>query len=203
MFPIQAKCGLDVVKDYVHNTNTSRIYGFILYTKQNPYVAKVLRDNDFWDALDEKSGKNWPVFAVRPLDKGYYDTNTPSNPNTIGFMVQTWTEPSANKEILHEFGLSSSEDLPCFVAFMWDDNDNLQSITIPIVGKDVDSVFLSIETIVKIISDTEQRILPQYKRNVEVFRNVADELNALKFRYKMKSLGKITKMLSDFLGVFK
>lgn len=65
MYPLQKENGLEVIKENVKNANTSRLYGFILYTDSDPYVKKVLRDDDFWDALDEKSGQNWPIFAAK------------------------------------------------------------------------------------------------------------------------------------------
>ena len=71
MVSIKNDCGLSDVKDLVEcSPNLSRIYGFILYTEQDPYVAKVLRDDDFWKSLDSISGANWPIFAARPLKKG-------------------------------------------------------------------------------------------------------------------------------------
>lgn len=60
MFDFQKDNGLEIIKGLVEgDKNLSRIYGFILYTDCNPYVAKVLRDNDFWKALDSISGNNW------------------------------------------------------------------------------------------------------------------------------------------------
>ena len=71
MFPFEKECGLKIIKELVKGDKTlSRIYGFILYTDKDPYVAKVLRDEDFWNALDSISGANWPIFSVRPLRKG-------------------------------------------------------------------------------------------------------------------------------------
>jgi hypothetical protein len=73
MFSFEKECGLEIIKDIVKGDKTlSRIYGFILYTDQDPYVVKVLRDEVFWNALNSISGANWPIFAVRPLRKGNY-----------------------------------------------------------------------------------------------------------------------------------
>ena len=71
MISFENECGLETIKNLVKGDKTlSRIYGFILYTDKDPYVAKVLRDEDFWNALDSISGANWPIFSVRPLRKG-------------------------------------------------------------------------------------------------------------------------------------
>lgn len=73
MIPFDKECGLSLVKDIVRGDESlSRIYGFILYTDKDPFVAKVLRDEDFWQALNSISGPSWPIFAVRPLIKGSF-----------------------------------------------------------------------------------------------------------------------------------
>ena len=48
MISFEKECGLETIKNLVKGDKTlSRIYGFILYTDKDPYVAKVLRDEDF------------------------------------------------------------------------------------------------------------------------------------------------------------
>lgn len=202
MFAFQKDCGLQVVKDLVDgDKNLSRIYGFILYTEQDPYVAKVLRDDDFWASLDSISGSNWPIFAARPLVKGKTVIRG-GDDKGIGFMVQTWEEPKSNLSVLQDFGLKNSSELPQFVAFMWDDKDQLNSVSIPIYGCDTDSVYHSIEEIVKTIASVEDAILPQYKGTVNVYRNVVSSLSGLQFKYNSKSWGKIGRRIAEFLEIF-
>lgn len=203
MFEFQKDCGLQIVKELVEGEkNLSRIYGFILYTEENPYVCKVLRDDDFWKALDRKSGSNWPIFAARPLQQGQMKVMGGGNSNYIGFMVQTWNEPSNNIPVLRDFGLNDSQDLPMFVVFMWDDDGNLNEVAIPIQGRDTDSVYHSLEEIVQAIARVENAVLPEYKGTVNVFRNVKFELESLKLKHKIISRGKIMKRIADFLGIF-
>ena len=81
--------------------NRTLIYGFIMYTSAHPYITKVLRDDDFWNALDEISGENWPIFAIRPLTKGSYGfPNVP--PGYVGFMKMEWKEPNENKKYFND-----------------------------------------------------------------------------------------------------
>jgi hypothetical protein len=202
MLDFEKTCGLKLIKDLVgEDKNLSRIYGFILYTEKDPYVAKVLRDADFWNALDSISGANWPIFAVRPLSEGQYKMPSSSG-KAISYMVPTWDEPRANMPVLHDFGMKDSENLPLFVAFMWDDQDELNQISISITGNDVDSVYHSIEDIVKAITKVENDVEPQYKRTVNVFRNVVTEIKALDFKHKLIQRGKISFRISEFLGTF-
>lgn len=203
MIPFEKECGLKIIKDLVKSDKTlSRIYGFILYTDKDPYVAKVLRDEDFWNALDCISGANWPIFAVRPLRKGQYSIPSSGSSDIISYMVPTWVEPRANMQVLRDFGLEDTGNLPLFVAFMWDDTDELNQVAIPIEGKDIDTVYNSIEEIVKAITKAESEVLPQYKGTVNVFRNIVTELNALKFKHNVIKRGKIAYRLSEYLGTF-
>ena len=162
-------------------------------------MAKALRDSDFWDALDEISGPRWPIFAVKPLKDGEYRTSS-SGPGLTSFLVQTWVEPSSNLPILEDFGLSSSESLPCFVVFIWDDNDELQCISVPIIGEDQISVYHSIEEIVKGVAKAEQNVLPECRHNVELFRNVSGELEALKCKHRLYT---IVRNVWKFTNFFK
>lgn len=202
MFELQNEYGLEVIKDLVEgDKNLSRIFGFILYTDKDPYVAKVLRDEDFWKSLDSISGDNWPIFSVRPLQQGYYQTHG-GGQGYIGFLVQTWIEPKENETIIKDFGLEDSKDLPLFVVFMWDDKDNLQEVTIPIEGKNTDEVYKSLREIVDAITRVEAAILPENKRTESVFRNVESELKAIKFKRRVVRGVGIAKKLKDFFSVF-
>lgn len=204
MFEFQKDCGLKVIKDLVEGTqNLSRIYGFILYTEKDPYVAMVLRNEDFWNAFDSISGNSWPIFAARPLQQGRTRLSGGGGHGQVSMMFATWDEPKDNIPIIQDFGLKDSRDLPLFVAFMWDDEDNLNEITIPIRGNNVDEVYHSLEEIVIAITRVEERILPKYKGTVNVFRNVKAEIEALKLKHHVISRGKIIRRIAGFLSVFR
>lgn len=202
MFEFQEDCGLKIVKELVEGEkNLSRIYGFILYTEENPYVVIVLQDDTFWNALNSISGSNWPIFAVKPFRQGKKE-KMGAGAGYTGFLVETWNEPASNIPVLRDFGLKSTEELPLFVAFMWDDKDELNEVVVPIQGTDIDTTYCSLEEIVKIISRVEDAIKPEYKKTVNVFRNVKVELESLNFKYKAIQRGKIVKKIADMLGVF-
>ena len=196
MFDVQNECGLRIIKELVEgDKNISRIYGFILYTPQHPYVAKVLEDRFFWEALDSISGSKWPIFAVRPLQQGRMRVERGAPPGMMSMMIQTWDEPKENLSIIRDFGLEDSRDLPLFIAFMWDDNDDLHQISIHIHGSDKDTVYHSLEAIVREISQTEAKIQESYKRTPAVFREVSQQLEALKFKFRLVNRGKSLKKI--------
>ena len=158
MIELKKEMGITQIREISEHT-VARIFGFIMYTRRHAYIIKALRDNDLWSELDEISGANWPIFSVKPLSEGRYELPK-SNRNSSQMLVPIWKEPNENKEFLSVFSLNESKDLPCFITFIWKDNDEIEQI------------FNSIREVVSIISETEELILPEYKRTENVFRNV-------------------------------
>lgn len=202
MVSLQKDCDLKLLKDLVDDKNLSRIYGFILYTDADGIVASTLANESYWKSFDFISGLRWPIFTVRQLQKGYYKQMGGGSINSTGFMVSKWYEPPINMDVLKNFEIESTEELPCFIAFIWDDDDKIHSIRVNIEGNSEPEVYNRIKEIVSAISRAEEAVEPQYKRNVELFRNVETELNALKFRYKAKIVYKAVNVLKEFFGLF-
>lgn len=196
MIPL-AEFGIETLRKKCEQSK-SRIYGFILYTDSDPYVKRALRDNDFWDALDRRSGPNWPIFTARPISKGSY-VSAKSQPDTLEYLTQTWREPNDNQEFLDLFGIESSRELPCFVAFIWDDNDNLKHFVVKVDSGSEDEVYKSLQGIIDTITDTESHILDEYKNSENVFREVVNNLEARGFFIaKNKVLNKVHQLIGYF-----
>lgn len=179
---------------------TSRIYGFIMYTRRHSYIIKVLRDNDFWNELNEISGPNWPIFSIKPLQEGEY--KMPGNDRGIisSMMVPIWKEPNENRKYLKFFSLEESKDLPCFIAFIWKDNDELEQVTWKLSNNSEQEAFDSIREVVNIISQTETLILPEYKRTENIFRNVRQNIEGVKSKRQLITRVKKILKIKEFLA---
>ena len=201
MFPLEEEFGLTELRRRCDNS-ISRIFGFIMYTRRHSYITKVLEDIHFWNELDEISGPRWPIFAVKPLEQGRYQyPNFP--PDFIGMMVQTWIEPNENRKYLDVFSLKESSDLPCFIVFIWNDDNEIEQITFKLSNQNQDAAFNSIREIVSIISDAEQQILPAYRKTDSVFRNVKADLEAHFFHRKITRTFKYFPYIYDFISKSK
>ena len=108
MVTLKDKYGIEDIKQVCDNS-ISKIYGFIMYTQRHSYIIKVLRDDDFWNELDEISGANWPIFSVRPRKEIQYSRvynnglgNLSSTRDTPLYQMMTVTgsEPNYNREFL-------------------------------------------------------------------------------------------------------
>ncbi len=201
MFPIQEEFGLKGLR-YECDNSTSRIFGFIMYTRSHSYIAKVLRDDDFWNELDEISGPRWPIFAVRPLADGHYGMPDESLSGRHQKMIPTWVEPNENKKYLYVFSLDESSDLPCFIVFIWNNDNELEQITFKLSNRNLEDAFDSIREVVSIISEAERQILPEYRKTENVFRNAKADIKGVIFQKKIQKSFKHFHFIYDFLSVF-
>lgn len=171
-----------------------------MYTRRHSYIIKVLRDNDFWNELNEISGPNWPIFSIKPLQEGEY--KMPGNDRGIisSMMVPIWKEPNENRKYLKFFSLEESKDLPCFIAFIWKDNDELEQVTWKLSNNSEQEAFDSIREVVNIISQTETLILPEYKRTENIFRNVRQNIEGVKSKRQLITRVKKILKIKEFLA---
>lgn len=56
MFPLEEMLNVDLLMSSKRQYHTANVFGFIAYSERNPYVAKVLRNEDFWNALNSIFG---------------------------------------------------------------------------------------------------------------------------------------------------
>ncbi len=208
MFTLKDKYGIEDIKQVCDNS-TSKIYGFIMYTRRHSYIIKVLWDDDFWNELDEISGANWPIFSVKPHKDVQYSRvcnnvlgNLSSTRDTPLYQMMTITgsEPNYNREFLKLFSLDELNDLPCFVTFIWRNEHEIEQVIWKLSNKNEEEAFDSIREVVEIISRTESEILPEYKKNNEVFRNVKSAIEATIFRQKIIRSTNIIKNLKEYFS---
>jgi len=173
----------------------SNIFGFIAYTDSNPYIKKVLRDDDFWQCFNDLS-EGWIIYAVKPPQTGNYKCPSPP-PGALCMLTAIWQEPAANKEFIKSFGLQDTSKLPCFIAFGINNDGGFDQLIYPLKANNEEEAFASIRGIIEIISQTEKRILPEYKNSVNVFREVSKQVQAAQFRENLSSFRTILKIITD------
>jgi len=133
---------LDLAKERLAENPSYPLFGVIIYTDTQPNIKKVLRDPDYWKALDEISGPKWSVFSVR-ADSGGWDV--PDLPDGyLGHMIPVWKEPSSNKELLSAFELDDSSSLPLLAVFALSDME-LSRVAIPLNESSCETAFSSLK----------------------------------------------------------
>lgn len=194
MFPLYDQLDVKVCRKHMQRFGMSNIFGFIAYTDSNPYIKKVLRDDDFWQCFNELS-ENWIIYAVKPPQTGNYEYPAPSSPRMLGMVIAIWQEPAANKEFIKSFGLQDTSKLPCFIAFGINEKDGFDQLIYPLRANSEEEAYASIRKIIEIISQTEKLILPENKCSSNVFREVSKQVQAARFQENISSIAKLLKEL--------
>ncbi len=145
----------------------SRICGIIMYTRAHRYVSEVLANSHAWDALDEISGSNWPIYAIRPEP---VPSHTPVR-GRMYQMVRTGIDPNDNTKFLKFFNLQQ-RNLPCFVVFAWNDQGELEYFTWKIIDRPDPQAFDSITKIIEIINRAEQDVGPENATGMNLYNRV-------------------------------
>ena len=144
--------------------------GAILYTEEHVHVRKMLDDDDYWSGLDSVSGPEWAVFAVRAESGSYQLPSFPSG--TVGLMIPVWKEPKANLELLADFGMDDSRDLPALVVFIEESNRQISSALWRIRGSTADEAYTSTAEGLRIVGDAIREMEPEARGDGSMVRRV-------------------------------
>lgn len=144
-----------LIRDRV-SYNTANVFGVIAYTVENPYIVKVLRDQDFWRSFNSRT-KNWILYAIQP--DGRYAHLT-------------------DEYILPELGVEKKDDLPLLIVFAIGPEGQYLQRSYPIDDRNEQTAYDSIRNIVKIITDTIHAIAPENLLSTNVIREVKKNLDA-------------------------
>ncbi len=186
----------------IQNSTEIKTFGIILYNDTNANIIKLLRDNDYWKALDVASGEKFIVFSIKPKE-GHM--GLPEMPNGMfGMMVPIWKEPKYNNELLQLFDIESTQNLPrLFVFTQVDEYLLFQSVkinetNIDTAFKELKKIFLNINTL------TETIHAKDYEHEAQVHDKIAFILKKYN-AYKIVSssdgfYGSVKKYLSPFPG---
>ena len=149
-----------------------KVFAVILYSDRHPYIKKVLRDEDYWKALDEISGSRWTIFSARAIE-GRREIRGAGPPGTLSTMLQVWVEPAENKELLLALGLSSTED-PTLVIFTRLQNGQILKSVIPLDDSSVESAY---KRLIQVITQLTKAIENIQKENIEDYQSVFNGVN--------------------------
>lgn len=182
----------NLINVFLSRSDIHDVFGVIIYTDENPYIKKVLRDEDYWSALDYVSGPRWPVFAIRPTPGKYVRRLPNSKPGTFGIlvdMVSEWCEPIENQDILNFLGLDDTRITPMLIVFCRGNNDEVLSMKHRIDEKNENRCYDSIRCVFKAVALSVERISPEYIKNTyEVYNLIESGLKTEIFWSRVKKI---------------
>lgn len=167
MFPLDQLLDIQLLIKDKQTYHTANLFGVIAYTDHNPYVIKVLKDEDFWRSLNART-KGWILYAITP---------------------NVYRYGGGNAVFIHDSLGVKPEEFPVVILLSIGPRGTMIQRNYPIIGDTVDSTYKSIERIVSIITDSVGQIHPRYRTATSVHREATKALDADIARMKWKKAG--------------
>jgi hypothetical protein len=158
-----------------HQENRALAFAFILYDFNHPEIIKILRDQDYWNALDDISGKFLTVFSFHHSDqRSRLDNLT-----------------NSQQFIKERFGIELPERRPLILFFQVTDNQVSNPVAVEIRSKTVEQAFIEIRETLLDIVDCLKEVTPEFRGNTaETFNLIINRL------WQRNAVLSVKKMLS-------
>jgi len=176
-----------------------KTFGFIIYNNDNPNIVKLLRDEDYWNALNSISGEKFFIFAVKPKQGSIGYPDIP--PGTMGMMIPVWKEPKENDQLLELFEIKSTQNLPLFFVFT-KVGPYLLKHSIKIDESNVDSALSQLKKIFYKIDEVAKKVNADFEEPAQIHDAFAEILQKHNFFKNVSSLntffGAVKKYVTGF-----
>jgi hypothetical protein len=183
------ECMIDFEVIIKSSKEKSPLLSIILYTDRHPHIKKCLRDDDYWKAFDESSGKNWIIMSVKPKQGTYKLPNFPKG--VIGMMIQIWEEPADNKPLIEFLEIDDTQNLPMIFFYKLKDSEIEDDIYVKIEGKTEEEIYNDLQDIISKVSKA-------IEKDGDFFENAKSTIRKEKV---FRTIKKGKKILSDFNGL--
>jgi hypothetical protein len=183
----------------VMNSSYIKTFGFIMYNETNPNIVKLLRDNDYWNALSTASGESFIIFSIKPKEGSLGYPKMPKN--TLGMMVPIWKEPKDNEELLEIFGVKSTKNLPLFFVFT-KVGQELLTKSIEINDTSIDSALKELTTTFHKINDISKSINTEKHHEAYIHDQYSEILQKHNFSKAVTNIDYLFGKTKRWLGLF-
>ena len=182
MLPLEKMLDIRLLKQDKRHYKTANVFGFVAYSERNPYIVKLLRDEDFWRSLNARA-EGWILYAISPNSQFYDGGNALYINDSLGI---------------------KPEEYPQLVILCIGPNDEMIQKNYPISAASLDEAYDSIEKAINTVTNTVKNICPNNRNSMNVSREVLKDLDAqvVKEKWKRVSAGMQTFVLSIISKLF-
>jgi hypothetical protein len=184
----------DLVRVRIPVAGEASVYGVILYTDAHANVKKVLRDEDYWKALDNEAGVQLTVYAIRA-------TAVPALPrDALRGFTAVRREPRENEELLEEFDLDDSRAFPLLVVFANEDTQGWRSLSIPLTDRSQDDAYNSLKEAVGLVSSALKGVDEDRLRTEGAYNAVRYTVKGYKEKKAIARVVEVVERLKSFVA---
>ena len=157
------------------DVNTIKTFGFILYTDSTPNIKKMLRDEDLYASLNERSGGEWVIFTAKPNNNinhnHHFNDSAPADVTTTGYFIDMEEELNVNKEVIQELGLDLFDDIPALIIITKIHKKRYLQCKVKIDDSTVETSYNSLCDLFTKIGKEVTEMKQEYKSNKEFTHN--------------------------------
>lgn len=176
-------------------------FGIIVYDESTPELRKVLRDKDYWDALDKASGNHLVIFTL--ADRTEVRSEAPREIRMITQFEGTSDSRTVSySRLMHRvFGDEVLLVFPSVLFFQLVGDQVHNYRLVPLQRRDTFEAATAIQELFVSIANVLDRVAPEnYGNQREIFNLVKDELSRQKYTvYMLRG----PKLVSDLVGRIK
>lgn len=191
------------------------MFAFILYDFENPHIAKILNDHDYWLSLNSISGEYLTVFSLhyKPEDmkqriKEVIRSKIKGKTSKEMFQIPTLHNPSkdTNKLIKKYFGDDIVVKYPSVLFFQVDKNHVINHRFIQLDENRLEESFFELKNYIKVAVESLKGVLGENKNNyLELFNLVDSSIVGIKqtiqIKNGIKKVTSIAELVSTVLGL--
>ncbi|MBU1417367.1 MAG: hypothetical protein KKI15_02660 [Proteobacteria bacterium] len=174
----------DEFKDYLLNTcinhkasGRALAFAFIVYDLNNPQISKVLKDQDYWDALNNLSGKYLSVFYFDKPKTRRRNYSPCRNSNMFEYMTSCGTvstPQTVNEFIRKTFNVQNSLREPFVIFFQTEEDTIIQSFIVELQKEKIESAFLELKKHIENAVESVENVDPQNFGNNETIYSLIE-----------------------------
>jgi hypothetical protein len=163
---------IKAVENFEKDPTVVKVFGAIIYSNRHPHIKKVLKDEDYWLALDNISGTRWAIFAARAVE-GRTKISGGGPSGSLGLMLQVWVEPSQNEKLIEYLEIKSTEK-PLFVVFTRLKNGNILKSILNLDDSSIEKAYDRLNNIIRDVTSSVEKI---EKENIEDYESIFNAVN--------------------------
>jgi len=169
--------------------NKALAFAFILYDFENPQISKILRDSDYWLALNKISGDYLTVFSIhyKPEDEGIEKTAALES-----YSFKDNPATATNKLIADYFGNDIKVIYPAILFFQVNQEMVIDSLLVELKEEKIEEAYIELKDNIKICVEELKKVHRENSHNFsEIFDLMERRLNSYENSKKIKRVKKV------------
>lgn len=189
--------------EVMHNDLGILTFGIIVYDQSTPEVRKLLRDTDYWDALEKASGDKMVIFCLPDRIERKVSVNTTLRYLVPGQPISGDVGQSYSHLMKSLFNDETLLVYPSVIFFQVTCDEISDYRLVPLEKNDVYQSFQAVNELFECISEVLANVTPQnYGNRKEIFNLIKDKLLTRKYTlYILQGSKRLTELI-DVLKKF-